>query len=66
MQEKHTETTAEKIIGRLKDFVGLPAGDKTPYGEGRPPRKDTTPEGGLTSPDAEGLPPRGGSGLKPQ
>ena len=66
METKRTETKVETIIGRLKDLVGLPAGDKTPYGEGRPPRKDTTPEGGLTSPDAEGLPPHGGSGLKPE
>ena len=66
METNPPETTAEKIIGRLKDLVGLPAGDKTPYGEGRPPHKDTVPEGGLTSPDAEGLPPHGGSGLKPE
>lgn len=66
MRTKGTEKKVETIVGRLRDVVGLPTGDKTPYGEGRPPLKDTTPEGGLTSPDAKGLPPHGDSGLKPE
>ncbi len=57
------ETTPDKIKARLKDWVGLPPGDETPHGEGAGPEPDTTPEGGLTSPEAEGLNPHDGSGL---
>jgi hypothetical protein len=66
MQAKPTESKIEKIKGGLKDLVGLPPGDKTPHGQGRHPRRDNVPEGGLTSPDAEGLPPHAGTGLKAQ
>jgi hypothetical protein len=64
MDAKPAETKVETIKGRLKDLVGLPAGDKTPYGAGNSPKKDTIPEGGLTAPDAEGLPPHAGTGVK--
>jgi hypothetical protein len=64
MQEKPTDAKSETLIGRLKDLLGLPPGDKTPYGAGQPPKKDTVPEGGLTSPGAKGLPPHAGTGIK--
>jgi len=57
------ETGTDKIKARLKDLLGLPPGDRTPHGEGAEPKPDTVPEGGLTSPDAEGLNPHGGTGL---
>ena len=62
METEHTKT--KKIKARLKDFVGLPPGDKTPDGEGTPPKPDTVPEGGLTSPDADGLNPHSGTGFQ--
>jgi hypothetical protein len=64
MKTKRAEPKVETIKGRMKDLMGLPAGDKTPYGAGRPPKKETVPEGGLTAPDAEGLPPHAGTGVK--
>ena len=62
MEKEHTKT--EKIKARLKDFVGLPPGDKTPDGEGALSRPNTVPEGGLTSPDADGLNPHSGTGFQ--
>jgi hypothetical protein len=58
------ETTSDKIKAKLRDLVGLPPGDHTPHGEGAGPEPDTTPEGGLTSPDANGLNPHSGTGLQ--
>jgi hypothetical protein len=58
------ETSTEKIKARLNDLVGLPPGDRTPDGKGAQPEHDTTPEGGLTAPDAEGLNPYGGTGFQ--
>ena len=54
----------EIIKGRLKDMVGLPPGDGTPDGAGRPPKRNAVPEGGLTAPDADGLNPHGGTGFQ--
>ena len=64
MEEKPAAAKTETLIGRLRDLLGLPAGDKTPYGAGQAPKKDTVPEGGLTSPGAQGLPPHAGTGIK--
>lgn len=64
METASIDLKVKRIKGQLKDLVGLPAGDKTPYGEGVAPKKETVPEGGLTSPDAEGLPPHSGTGIK--
>jgi hypothetical protein len=64
VETKPADPKVETIKGRLKDLMGLPAGDKTPYGAGQPPRKDTVPEGGLTAPDAQGLPPHAGTGVR--
>jgi len=66
MRSQPIDRTVQMFKGKLKDLVGLPAGDKTPYGEGTAPKTETTPEGGLTSPDAEGLSPHGGTGIKPE
>ncbi len=59
-----SESTFEKVKARLKDLAGLPPGDGTPHGKGAPPEPDTVPKGGLTSPEAEGLNPHGGTGLQ--
>ena len=64
MEKQHSDSKVEETKARLKDFVGLPPGDKTPDGAGRQPKKTTVPEGGLTSPDAEGLNPHGGTGFQ--
>ncbi len=58
------ESTSQKIKARLKDLVGLPPGDKTTDGEGAKTEPDTTPAGGLTSPEAEGLNPHAGTGFQ--
>ena len=64
--DKQTGSTAEKIVGVFADALGLPPGDKTPHGRGRPEKDAGVPPGTLTS---EGFPesrrgacrPRGGS-----
>jgi hypothetical protein len=48
---KERETAANKIVGVFHDALGLPPGDKTPHGEGRPDRDPKAPHGGLTSDD---------------
>lgn len=58
-----TETATERIKGVLKDLVGLPPGDGTPRGEGRPANVQEVPRGALTSDDAEGLTPHAGTGI---
>ena len=58
------ETETDKIKARLKDLLGLPPGDKTLHGKGAKPSRDRVPEGGLTSPDAKGLNPHGGTGIE--
>jgi hypothetical protein len=45
------ETAAEKIDEVFHDALGLPPGDKTPHGRGRPARDSKVPHGGLTSDD---------------
>jgi hypothetical protein len=64
MEMEHSDSKAEQIKARLKDVVGLPPGDKTPDGAGRPAKKNSVPEGGLTSPDAERLNPHSGTGFQ--
>ena len=56
-KEIDSASAFEKVEAQLKDLMGLPPGDKTPHGKGVPGEPDTVPEGGLTSPDAEGLNP---------
>jgi hypothetical protein len=41
----------EEAGNALKDIVGLPPGDKTPHGEGKPIKDPDVPHGGLTSDD---------------
>jgi hypothetical protein len=48
---KERETAAEKIDEVFHDALGLPPGDKTPHGQGRPARDPKVPHGGLTSDD---------------
>jgi len=63
MDTPETDTAVEKIKGILRDLVGLPPGDGTPHGEGRPTNADEAPRGTLTSDDGEGLPPHAGTGI---
>jgi hypothetical protein len=60
----NSETVIGKIKARFNDWLGLPPGDKTPDGKGIPPKSYTVPKGGLTSPEAKGLNPHAGTGLK--
>lgn len=62
--EKPSESAYEKVKARVKDLVGLPPGDGTPHGKDAPPEPNTVPEGGLTSPEAEGLNPHSGTGFQ--
>jgi hypothetical protein len=43
------EKPSEKAGNALKDAVGLPPGDKTPHGHGKPLKDPNVPRGGLTS-----------------
>ncbi len=63
MDEPKTESLAEKIKSVVRDAVGLPPGDHTPHGQGRPTDGEDDPSGTLTSDDAEGLAPHSGTGI---
>jgi hypothetical protein len=63
MDATEKESVVEKIKIRLKDAVGLPPGDGTPHGQGRPTHGEDVPRGTLTSDDAVGLPPHAGTGI---
>ncbi len=63
MDEPKKESLAEKIKAVVRDAVGLPPGDRTPHGQGRPTDAEEDPQGTLTSDDAEGLPPHAGTGI---
>jgi hypothetical protein len=43
MKEERKEKPATVIKGMFHDAVGLPPGDGTPHGEGRPAWRDGTP-----------------------
>ena len=49
MQNK---TTGKKVAGAIEDAFGLPPGDKTPHGKGKPAREPNVPHGTLTSEDS--------------
>jgi hypothetical protein len=51
MKEKLKDNPADVISGLFHDAVGLPPGDSTPHGEGRPARDPKAPHGGLSSDD---------------
>jgi hypothetical protein len=49
---KQSQTRAPATISAmLRDALGLPPGDSTPHGRGRPARDPKAPHGGLTSDD---------------
>ena len=50
VQKKSTE---KKIVGAIEDALGLPPGDKTPHGQGKPMRDPNVPHGTLTSEDSQ-------------
>jgi hypothetical protein len=51
MSKERDERATVTINGLFHDAVGLPPGDKTPHGAGRPNRDPKVPHGGLTSDD---------------
>jgi uncharacterized protein YjbJ (UPF0337 family) len=57
METEHTETVVEKAVAYVKDFFGVPPGDRTPDVEGAPVTPSTVPEDGLTSEEAMRLDP---------
>ena len=65
MKKPHEESFVEKLGDKLRDAAGLPPG-KFSDGETKPSRNSPEPQGTLTAPDAEGLPPHQGSGVSPE
>jgi hypothetical protein len=53
MDNKKPADAGHATKAALKDALGLPPGDKTPHGEGRPARDPDVPHGTLTSEDRE-------------
>ena len=44
METDHTETIVDKAVAFVKDFFGVPPGDRTPEVEAKPEYTDTAPE----------------------
>src|SRR6202521_802537 len=44
METDHTETVVDKAVAYVKDFFGVPPGDRTPDVEAKPEYTDTAPE----------------------
>jgi hypothetical protein len=44
METDHTETVVDKAVAYVKDFFGVPPGDRTPDVEASPEYTDTAPE----------------------
>src|ERR1700678_703123 len=44
METDHTETIVDKAVAFVKDFFGVPPGDRTPEVEANPEYTDTAPE----------------------
>ncbi len=63
MEHEPEKTFPERLKAAVRDLVGLPPGDGTPHGEGRPVSADDPPRGTLTSPDTEDLPTPHGTGI---
>jgi hypothetical protein len=55
MDDERKEGAAQQVRAAVKDILGLPPGDATPHGQGRPERDADAPHGSLTADDAEGL-----------
>jgi hypothetical protein len=55
LEEGQTDEPSEKpsVIAVVKDALGLPPGDGTPHGKGRPVHDPNVPKGTLTSADRE-------------
>jgi hypothetical protein len=64
MDKEHTESLAERVKNVIEDAFGLPPGDRSPHGQGRPMSDPNTPHGSLTADDAEGVPVHDGTGIK--
>src|ERR1700677_4395422 len=50
METDHTETVVDKAVAYVKDFFGVPPGDRTPDVEAKPEYADTVPK--IASEDA--------------
>ena len=44
METEHTETVVDKAVAYVKDFFGVPPGDRTPDVDANPEYTDTAPE----------------------
>jgi hypothetical protein len=51
MQKDRNEDALQRGNAVIENILGLPPGDKTPHGQGRPDRDPNVPHGGLTSDD---------------
>ena len=52
MPNRITGSTGEKIAGIFEDALGLPPGDATPHGRGKPAKDLNVPHGTLTAEDS--------------
>jgi hypothetical protein len=53
LRATNQQTEGERAAGAVADALGLPPGDKTPHGEGRPLKDPGVPHGTLTSEESE-------------
>jgi hypothetical protein len=51
MTKHQADSKSGNLTGTIRDVVGLPPGDRTAHGAGRPARDPNVPHGGLTSDD---------------
>jgi hypothetical protein len=64
MDKKKPESAAMRAKSAVEDAFGLPPGDKTAHGRGKPARDPNVPHGSLTAADAEDAPAPKGTGSK--
>jgi hypothetical protein len=62
MEKKPNASPVKRAKTAVEDAFGLPPGDKTPHGQGKPARDPDVPHGSLTAADAENPPVPKGSG----
>ena len=63
MDKTRLKQAADRVKGVLEDIMGLPPGDGTPHGQGRPVRDRKAPHGSLTADDAEASTAPKGTGI---
>jgi len=62
MDNKTNEGSAKRAKAGVEAAFGLPPGDKTPHGKGKPARDPNVPHGSLTASDAVDVPVPKGTG----